>query len=58
MESLYEELVHEGILVRAPKTKLREYSGEYRYKEHAVNTLILNWKFTLSFVSYRNDRKK
>ena len=31
MESLYEELVHEGILVRAPKTKLREYTGEYRY---------------------------
>ena len=31
MESLYEELVHEGILVRAPKMKLREYFGEYRY---------------------------
>ncbi|XP_044182545.1 dynein regulatory complex protein 11-like [Acropora millepora] len=31
IESLYEELVHEGILVRPPKTKLREYSGEYSY---------------------------
>ena len=37
MESLYEELVHEGILVRAPKIKLREYSGEYRYK-HMILT--------------------
>ena len=31
IESLYEELVHEGILVRAPKTRLKEYAGEYRY---------------------------
>lgn len=51
MESLYEELVHEGILVRAPKTKLREYFGEYRYREHAVNGFILDWKYTLCFVS-------
>ena len=30
IESLYEELVHEGILVRAPRIKLSEYTGEYR----------------------------
>ena len=30
MESLYEELVHEGILVRAPRIRLSEYAGEYR----------------------------
>lgn len=30
IESLYEELVHEGILVRAPRIRLCEYTGEYR----------------------------
>ena len=36
MESLYEELVHEGILVRAPKIRLRDYSGEYRYSFNLI----------------------
>ena len=31
MESLYEELVREGILVRVNKTRLSEYVGEYSY---------------------------
>ena len=39
IESLYEELVHEGILVRAPKTRLKEYAGEYRYVLNIVMLL-------------------
>eukprot|EP00112_Aurelia_sp_Birch-Aquarium-sp1_P000787 Seg1077.3 transcript_id=Seg1077.3/GoldUCD/mRNA.D3Y31 product="Dynein regulatory complex protein 11" protein_id=Seg1077.3/GoldUCD/D3Y31 len=31
MESLYEELVHEGILVRPNKTRIADYVGEYSY---------------------------
>lgn len=47
IESLYEELVHEGILVRLPKTKLREYSGEYR-----CNLLINSlWTFSAAVSS-------
>lgn len=30
IESLYEELAREGIIVRCPKTKLSDYMGEYR----------------------------
>lgn len=31
MESLYEELTQEGILVRVPKVPLRDFAGEYSY---------------------------
>ena len=31
MESLYEELVTEGIIVRYPKTTLLDFEGEYSY---------------------------
>merc|ERR1712157_197064 len=31
IESLYEELVMEGIMVRCPKVSLAEYEGEYSY---------------------------
>lgn len=31
MESLYEELTQEGILVRVPKVRLRDFTGEYSY---------------------------
>jgi len=31
IESLYEELVTEGIIVRHPKVGLHEYEGEYSY---------------------------
>ena len=31
IESLYEELVKEGILVQYPKVKVADYMGEYRY---------------------------
>jgi len=31
IESLYEELTQEGILVRVPKVYLKEYVGEYNY---------------------------
>ena len=31
IESLYEELVTEGIIVRHPKTSLSDYEGEYSY---------------------------
>lgn len=31
IESLYEELVKEGILVQYPKTPLKDYVGEYSY---------------------------
>ena len=31
IESLYEELVTEGIIVRCPKTILTDYEGEYSY---------------------------
>lgn len=31
IESLYEELVREGILIRYPKVQLHEYVGEYSY---------------------------
>ena len=31
MESLYEELAREGIIVKCPKTRLSDFVGEYRY---------------------------
>ncbi len=31
IESLYEELITEGIIVRHPKTTLSEFEGEYSY---------------------------
>ena len=31
MESLYEELVHEGIIVKYPKTNISDYLGEFRF---------------------------
>ena len=31
IESLYEELVDEGILVRHPKIKMHEFVGDFRY---------------------------
>ena len=31
MESLYEELVHEGIIVRTPKFGMKDYLGEFSY---------------------------
>ena len=31
IESLYEELVTEGIIVRHPKITLQEFEGEYSY---------------------------
>ena len=31
MESLYEELVSEGIIVRYPRTQLSDFEGEYSY---------------------------
>jgi hypothetical protein len=31
IESLYEELVREGIIVRTPPIKLSDYEGEYSY---------------------------
>ena len=31
IESLYEELVAEGILIRSPKTSLSDFEGEYSY---------------------------
>lgn len=31
IESLYEELVTEGILVRPPKVQLRDFAGEYSF---------------------------
>ncbi len=30
MESLYEELAREGVIVRCPKTRLSEFVGDYR----------------------------
>lgn len=31
IDSLYEELVREGIIVRTPQVKLSDYEGEYSY---------------------------
>ena len=31
MESLYEELVVQGIIVRSPQIRLADYEGEYSY---------------------------
>ena len=30
IESLYEELVREGVIVKYPKVKMAEYEGEYK----------------------------
>lgn len=30
IESLYEELAHEGIIVKCPKVRLSEFLGDYR----------------------------
>ena len=31
IDSLYEQLVGDGVVVRAAKTQMTEYLGEYRY---------------------------
>ena len=30
IESIYEELVHEGVVIKCPKVRLADYVGEYR----------------------------
>lgn len=30
IESIYEELVHEGVVIKCPKVRLADYAGEYR----------------------------
>lgn len=30
VESIYEELVHEGVVIKCPKVRLADYAGEYR----------------------------
>ena len=30
IESIFEELVHEGVIIKCPKVRLSEYVGEYR----------------------------
>ena len=36
IESLYEELVKEGILVQYPKVKIADYMGEYRFTDNKI----------------------
>ncbi len=31
IESLYEELAREGVIIRCPKVRLSEFMGDYRY---------------------------
>ena len=39
IESLYEELVKEGILVQYPKVKIADYMGEYRFTDNTIYCL-------------------
>ena len=39
IESLYEELVKEGILVQYPKVKIADYMGEYRFTDNKIYCL-------------------
>ena len=38
MDSLYEELVKEGILIRSPKFRLMDYLGDYSYLGTTLRT--------------------
>ena len=55
IESLYEELVDEGILVRHPKIQLSEFLGEFRYcmkwnSTSYVSCLIFFFYLPIAFV--------
>ena len=36
IESIFEELVYEGVIIKCPKVRLSEYDGEYRYENWFV----------------------
>lgn len=50
MDSLYEELVREGIIVRSPKVQMEEFLGEFKYVTWSWNmqyrsSIFTNWTY-------------
>jgi len=56
IESLYEELVQQGIIVRCPKIHLSDYVGEYRYDiQKYISCVLFNCFFSYLATTLRQN---